>query len=74
MTRMTHERRNHEVALSPNTLTDDLREAILARAARLGIDPTSVNSPSPHAVVARTYAGDLLRLDVSAYRSADLDR
>jgi hypothetical protein len=51
-----------------------VREALAARAARLGLDRGSITSPSPGAVVARTNGGDLLRVDVCAYRAVDLDR
>ena len=51
-----------------------LREALAERAARYGIDRASITSPAPGAVIARTAGGDLLRMDVSAYRASDLNR
>ena len=71
---MTQGSGDQDAALEADVVTDVIREAIEQRAARLGIDPQSVISPSPRAVCARTRGGDLLRLDVSAYHGADLDR
>lgn len=51
-----------------------LREALIARAERLGLDRATIDSPSPGALVARAADGSLLRLDVSTYAAADLER
>lgn len=56
------------------TIDLQLREALLARAERLGIDPSTIASPSPRTLVARTPDGTLLRLDVSTYGPAELER
>jgi hypothetical protein len=71
---MTTDQNAPSPAIDADTIARELREAIAARAQRLGIDPRTIASPTPRAVTARTGAGDLLRLDVSTYRSADLDR
>lgn len=63
-----------EVRLDAAVIDQQLREALLARAHRLGLDPASIASPSPGALVARTPDGALLRLDVHTYRAAELDR
>lgn len=51
-----------------------LREALIARAKRLGLDPATIASPGPGALIARTPEGALLRLDVSTYVASDLKR
>lgn len=56
------------------TIDQQLREALRARAERLGLDPDSIASPSPGALVARTPDGTLLRLDVRTYAPAELER
>jgi hypothetical protein len=59
-------------------MTDDLvqaiREVLGAWAAQLALDPSSITSPSPAAITARTANGVLLRLDVTTYQSAELSR
>jgi hypothetical protein len=74
MTSETADRNGSSPAIDADAIARELREAIAARAQRLGIDPRTVGSPTPRAVTARSSAGDLLRLDVSTYCSADLDR
>ena len=51
-----------------------IRELLRARAARLVLDPTSIASPSPGVITARAVSGDLLRVEVSTYRAAELAR
>jgi hypothetical protein len=51
-----------------------LREALAARADRLGIDAASISPVGPGAVIARSPSGALLRLDYSAYRPDELSR
>lgn len=51
-----------------------VREPLAGRAHRLGLDPATIVSPGPGAVIARRPDGTLLRLDVSMYRAADLER
>jgi hypothetical protein len=53
---------------------DQLRQALADRATRLGLDPTSIASPSPHAITARAVDGTLLRLDYGTYSAPDLER
>ncbi len=55
-------------------LDRQLREALIARARRLGLDPATVASPSPGALTARSADGTLLRLDYHAYAPSDLER
>jgi hypothetical protein len=49
-------------------LRDLLREA----ADRLALDPASITSPSPNAIIATAPDGSLLRLDVSRYSATEL--
>lgn len=49
-----------------------LREVVRSRAARLGLDPATITSPSPNAITTKTPDGSLLRLDVSRYRPMEL--
>jgi hypothetical protein len=51
-----------------------LRDALTARAARLGLDPASITSPAPGALVARSFDGAVLRLDYRTYQPTDLSR
>ncbi len=51
-----------------------LREALVARADRLGLDPASIETPTPGAIIARGVGGELLRLDYRTYRGAELAR
>jgi hypothetical protein len=51
-----------------------LREAVVARAKQLGLNPATISSPSSGALVARTSDGTLLRLDVSTYAAHELAR
>jgi hypothetical protein len=53
-------------------LVQELREFLRARADRLDLDPESINTPTPTAITSRTANGDLVRLDVSTYKSAEL--
>jgi hypothetical protein len=50
----------------------ELRDLLRTDATRLGINPESVASPTPHAITAKTNDGSLLRLDVSIYQPAEL--
>jgi hypothetical protein len=54
--------------VSTTALRDLLREA----AARLELDPASVNSPTPNAITAKAPDGTLLRLDVSRYAATEV--
>lgn len=58
--------------LDPAEVIEQLREALAARAARLGLDPDSIGSPAPGAITARTRRGELLRLDLCSYRAHEL--
>jgi hypothetical protein len=51
-----------------------LREALVARAERLGLDPASIAAPSPGALIARADDGTLLRVDFRTYQARDLER
>lgn len=62
------------MAIDPVEISKELREALLARADRLGLDPASVRSPSPGALIARQHNGDVLRLDIHAYTRSELAR
>jgi hypothetical protein len=53
---------------------EQLREALAARAARLGLDPASITSPTPGALVVRGLDGAVLRLDYRTYQPSDLTR
>lgn len=55
-------------------LDRQLREALTARATRLGLDPATVATPCPGALTARSADGTLLRLDYHTYAPADLER
>lgn len=52
----------------------ELREALTACAVRMGLDPTTIGSPSPGVIIARSPDGALLRLDVSTCTATDLGR
>lgn len=71
---MTNAAAPHMGQLDAATIDRQLREALIARAERLGLDPATVESPSPGALVARACDGTLLRLDVSTYAAAELAR
>ena len=47
-------------------------ELLRVQAARLALDPTSITSPSPGVITARDSSGNLLLVDVSTYRAAEL--
>jgi hypothetical protein len=51
-----------------------LRQALRASTKRLKLDPASVVSPVPGAVIARNREEELLRLDVHTYGATDLAR
>ena len=51
-----------------------LREGLQSRAERLGIDPLSITSPTPGALIARAHDGELLRVDFRTYASHELER
>lgn len=61
-------------ALDAALVDNQLREALAARAERLGIDPASITTPAPGAVIARSAGGALLRLDFRTYRPDELIR
>lgn len=66
-----------EAAKSPATMDEidsELRAALRARAERLGLDASSIASPSPGALIARGTDGGLLRLDYRTYRAGELER
>jgi hypothetical protein len=56
------------------TVDAQLRQALIARAHRLGLDPATVTSPSPGALVARSRDGGLLRVDFRTYSADELGR
>lgn len=62
------------MAIDAAQIREQLREALIARAERLGLDPGSIRVPSPGALVARQPDGDLLRLDFHVYPAAELGR
>lgn len=66
----TVQRRSLDVA----ALERQLREALAARAVRLGLDPATIAAPGPGVLTARSADGTLLRLDYRAYAARDLDR
>lgn len=72
--RMSTRAEMHIEGLSAATIDRQLREALIARAERLGLDPATIGSPSPGVLVARTSDGTLLRLDISTYAAAELER
>jgi hypothetical protein len=51
-----------------------LRNALIARAVELGIDPDTVRYPSPNSITARRDDGSLLRLDFGSWPAAELSR
>jgi hypothetical protein len=57
----------HEIA-------EQLRLALVARAERLGLDPTSIRIAAPSALIARSPDGGLLRMDFRAYARDELTR
>jgi hypothetical protein len=50
----------------------ELRQMLREAAARLALDPATIASPTPVAIIGRTRDGSLLRLDVSSYRPQEL--
>ena len=62
------------VALDSAVIDRQLREALAARAGRLGLDPASIASPTPGALIARGVDGSLLRVDFRTYQASELDR
>ena len=64
----------YAVALDWAVIDRQLREALAARAGRLGLDPASIASPTPGALIARGVDGSLLRVDFRAYQASELDR
>lgn len=62
------------MALDVAQIREQLREALIARADRLGLDRDSIRVPSPGALVGRQPNGDLLRLDFHIYPPAELGR
>ena len=62
------------VALDSAVIDRQLREALAARAGRLGLDPASIASPTPGALIARGVDGSLLRVDFRTYQAGELDR
>ena len=71
---MTNAAPEQSMALDLTLIDRQLREALTARAERLGLDRTTIDSPCPGALVARTTDGSLLRLDVSTYAATELER
>jgi hypothetical protein len=51
-----------------------LCEALRARAERLGLDASSIRTPSPGALTAKRLDGPLLRLDYRTYEPPELSR
>lgn len=49
-----------------------LQQVLREAATRLALDPASITSPSPKAIIGRTRDGSLLRLDVSRYEATEL--
>jgi len=62
------------VALDSAVIDRQLRAALAARAGRLGLDPASIASPTPGALIARGVDGSLLRVDFRTYQAGELDR
>ena len=62
------------VALDAAVIDRQLREALAARAGRLGLDPASIASPTPGALIARGVDRSLLRVDFRTYQAGELDR
>ena len=62
------------VRLDSAVIDRQLREALAARAGRLGLDPASIASPTPGALIARGVDGSLLRVDFRTYQAGELDR
>ena len=62
------------VALDSAVIDRQLREALAARAGRLGLDPGSIASPTPGALITRGVDGSLLRVDFRTYQAGELDR
>jgi hypothetical protein len=60
--------------LDQAVIARQLREALAARAERLGLDPASIVAPSPGALIARAEDGTLLRVDFRTYQARDLER
>lgn len=71
---MTNAAPEQPITLDLTLIDRQLREALTARAERLGLDRATINSPCPGALVARTTDGSLLRLDVSTYAATELER
>lgn len=74
MTDMQHQDATGRTSLDGAALERQLREALAARAGRLGLDPATIASPSPGALIARSPDGLLLRLDFKMYSPRDLER
>lgn len=51
-----------------------IRDMLRAVAPQLALDPASITSPSPTAVIVRTVDGALVRVDVTTYQVAELNR
>lgn len=66
--------KGHEQIPDMKAIGRHIRDALIARADRLGLDPLSVASPSRGVVTARVLGGGLLRLDVSTYSATELER
>jgi hypothetical protein len=60
--------------LDPAVVDHQLRTALAARAARLGLDPASITSPAPRVLIARSADGTVLRLDYRTYQPHELTR
>lgn len=71
---MTAPRADHQVSRLGQLIDDQLREALAARAERLGLDPVSIFSPTPGALIARATDGTLLRVDFRTYQARELER
>lgn len=70
----TNGRQTPAPRLEVAVIDEQLRQALIARAERLGLDPRTVASPSPGALIARTPDGNLLRLDFRAYPAGEITR
>jgi hypothetical protein len=68
------ESRSRPDRLEAAEIDGQLRAALAARADMLDLDPATIRSPSPGALIARSHDGTLLRIDFHAYPAHELER